>query len=98
MDSFFSVTRDLQIKGLIIESHPLSMESIPSRNTVKTEMEDNDHIPGPSSQNEPSIFLCDQCDSSFVSKATLQHHINSRHLKIHFYVKLAILKHTMMQL
>ena len=97
------MARDLEIKGLMNESHPFYRESSPTRNTVKAEMDDNDHVhstddpnisefikhrtkliedqtsflqaPGPSSQKEPSQFLCGQCDSSFVNKATLQHHI-----------------------
>jgi hypothetical protein len=112
MDSFFSTARDLEIKGLMNESHPLSRESSLSRDIIKAELEDNDNVPssddpnisefikhrtkliedqasslqapGPSSQKEPSQFLCGQCDSSFVNKATLQHHINSQHLKIKF--------------
>ena len=39
---------------------------------------------GPSSSKGPLHFLCGQCDSSFANKATLQHHINSTHLKIKF--------------
>ena len=46
---------------------------------------------GPSSSKGPLHFLCGQCDSSFANKATLQHHINSQHLKSSLHVKFAIL-------
>ena len=44
IDSFFSTARDLEIKGLMNESHPLSRESSLSRDIIKAEGEDNDHV------------------------------------------------------
>ena len=51
------------------------------------ELENNAPISGPSSEKESfaeSNFCCGQCGSFFANKATLQHHINSKHLKIKF--------------
>ena len=47
-------------------------------------IETKSNIDGSSTQKDCGNFLCGQCDSSFATKATLQHHINSQHLRITF--------------